>query len=47
MMRLRTAKSTDTVVRADVPAVVLPYKKAAAKPQPRRVAVAGRMAAAR
>ena len=31
MMRLKMAKTTEATVRADVPAVVLPYKKSAAK----------------
>jgi RNA polymerase sigma factor for flagellar operon FliA len=49
MMRLKMAKVTEAAVRADVPAVVLPYKKAAARAvAKRRLAAHGaRVAAAR
>jgi RNA polymerase sigma factor for flagellar operon FliA len=47
MLRLKLAKAADATVRADVPAVVLPYKKAAKAPLRRRVAAVVRMAAAR
>src|SRR3954471_17657779 len=49
MMRLKMARTmagADTV-RTDVPAVVLPYKKAAKPAAPRRIAEAGGMAVAR
>lgn len=48
MMRLKMAKAAESAVRTDVPAVVLHYKKAAARPPARRrLAVSTRMAAAR
>ncbi|HEY2433102.1 MAG TPA: FliA/WhiG family RNA polymerase sigma factor [Vicinamibacterales bacterium] len=47
MLRLKKTRPTETTVRADVPAVVLPYKKAVAKTPPRRrLVAAGRLAAA-
>jgi RNA polymerase sigma factor for flagellar operon FliA len=48
MTRLRMAKMAETAVRTDVPAVVLPYRKAAPKTAARRsVKPSGRLAIAR
>jgi hypothetical protein len=48
MMRLKMAKVAEATVRTDVPAVVLPYKKAIAKATAtRRVAAGARLAVAR
>jgi RNA polymerase sigma factor for flagellar operon FliA len=47
MARLKTARAAEVTVRADVPAVVLPYKKAAKIASRRRVHTCARMAIAR
>src|SRR5262249_9865690 len=48
MLRLKREKAAEAAVRADVPAVVLPYKKAAAKAAARRrLHAGGRLAVAR
>jgi hypothetical protein len=45
MMRLKMAKTTEATVRADVPAVVLQYKKSATKTPGQRVGAGSRFAA--
>jgi hypothetical protein len=45
MMRLKLAKTTEATVRADVPAVVLQYKKSAKTPARHRVGAGSPFAA--